>query len=382
MTPSPQAESARDAHLFGPGPKRILALDGGGVRGVVSLAFLERIEAAIEEATGKPTRLCDYFDLIGGTSTGAIIATGLALGYRALEIRKFYEKMAPRVFSRTFYRVAGFQSKFDSGRLRRELLEIIGQRTLDSHEILTGLALVMKRLDTGSAWVILNNPRSAFWNTPLDKSFKGNRHIPLVNLVRASAAAPHYFDPELIEIVEGEPPGLFVDGALTPHNNPALQLFLTVALPAFGLNWALSPKDLSIVSIGTGTYRPNFPADRARHASALGLAVAGLTAQIAENQQLVLTLMSWLGQTNQKWVINSEVGDLGPVSPPFGSLFRFQRYDVVLEQAWLRAHCGVAVGQERLAQLRHLDDATNVPELFALANAAAIGQVRASDWTS
>ena len=83
---------SRDAHLFGPGPKRILALDGGGVRGIISLAFLERIEALLAARAGRearrgggpaaPTfRLGDYFDLIGGTSTGSLIATGLALGF-------------------------------------------------------------------------------------------------------------------------------------------------------------------------------------------------------------------------------------------------------------------------------------------------------------
>jgi hypothetical protein len=41
--------SARDRHLFGPGPKRLLALDGGGVRGVITVAFLERIEAVLAE---------------------------------------------------------------------------------------------------------------------------------------------------------------------------------------------------------------------------------------------------------------------------------------------------------------------------------------------
>ena len=82
----------RDAHLFGPGPKRILALDGGGVRGIISLAFLERIEALLAARAGRearrgggpaapPFRLGDYFDLIGGTSTGSLIATGLALGF-------------------------------------------------------------------------------------------------------------------------------------------------------------------------------------------------------------------------------------------------------------------------------------------------------------
>jgi patatin-like phospholipase/acyl hydrolase len=72
--------AARDRHLFGAGPKRLLSLDGGGVRGVISVAFLERIEAILSAQAGENVRLGDWFDLIGGTSTGAIIATGLALG--------------------------------------------------------------------------------------------------------------------------------------------------------------------------------------------------------------------------------------------------------------------------------------------------------------
>ena len=78
----------RDRHLFGPGPKRILALDGGGVRGAITVAFLERIEEIFTKHYGKEVRLGDHFDLVGGTSTGAIIAGALALGYRAAEVRE------------------------------------------------------------------------------------------------------------------------------------------------------------------------------------------------------------------------------------------------------------------------------------------------------
>ena len=75
--------------LSAPGPKRILALDGGGVRGMITLAILERLEALLAEATGRTDgsfRLAHYFDLIGGTSTGSIIATGLAMGHSASEL--------------------------------------------------------------------------------------------------------------------------------------------------------------------------------------------------------------------------------------------------------------------------------------------------------
>ena len=63
----------RDDHLFGPGPKRILSLDGGGVRGLVTLGMLRRVETILRERMPAEKqdafRLCDYFDLIGGTST-------------------------------------------------------------------------------------------------------------------------------------------------------------------------------------------------------------------------------------------------------------------------------------------------------------------------
>jgi uncharacterized protein len=371
---------SRDGHLFGPGPKRILSLDGGGVRGIVALAFLERIEAVLAENAGRPVRLCDYFDLIGGTSTGAVIATGLALGFTASQIRSFYETMAYDVFRRPFYRVIGVQAKFDSARLRARLQTVLGDRTLDSTEVETGLAITTKRLDTGSSWVLLNNSRSDFWETPDNRSFQGNRYIRLVDLVRASAAAPHFFDPELIQIEPGAEPGLFVDGALTPHNNPALQFFLAVALPPFGLNWTLGPSNLTVVSIGAGSYRPRFTPKQSRRAGALGLAVASLAAQIADGQQLVLALMSWFGESRTAWVANSEVGDLGRVTPPFGNLFRFQRYDILLEAKWLAEHGAEALGPRDIAKLRRMDDPTNLPTLFALAERAAHEQVRPADW--
>jgi len=84
-------DNARNRHIFGHGPKRILAIDGGGVRGVISLTFLLRIEKILRERTNNPQlRLCDYFDLIGGTSTGAIIATGLALGFSVEHLISIY----------------------------------------------------------------------------------------------------------------------------------------------------------------------------------------------------------------------------------------------------------------------------------------------------
>ena len=79
-------------------------------------------------------------------------------------------------------------SKFDRRNLISELKGILGDRTLDSDDLRTGLGVVAKRLDTGSCWVIANNPRSKYWNTPSDRAFVGNRYYRLTNLIRASAA--------------------------------------------------------------------------------------------------------------------------------------------------------------------------------------------------
>jgi hypothetical protein len=110
-------------HLFGPGPKRILSLDGGGVRGAISVAFLERIEALLEERLDTKVRLGDWFDLVGGTSTGALIAGALALGFRTEQIKEFYLRLAPRAFQPTRWGIPLFQAKFNADGLRAEIFE-------------------------------------------------------------------------------------------------------------------------------------------------------------------------------------------------------------------------------------------------------------------
>jgi hypothetical protein len=368
----------RDLHLFGPGPKRILSLDGGGVRGVVALAYLERLEALLESQAGHPVRLCDAFDLIGGTSTGAIIATALALGHSAAEIRDFYFNMGPRVFRKHWARLPVWQAKFDAKGLRRELVAVVGDRTLDSEDLQTGLGVMLKRVDKGGAWVLANNPRAKYWETPQDRSFIGNRHYPLERIVRASTAAPSYFEPQELEIVEGEKPALFVDGGLTPHNDPALALFLVAVLPGHRIEWPLGADKLTIVSLGTGTYRPSFDREGLRNANSAAIAFSSLIQQISEAQALILTLMSWLGQGGAPWPINSEIGDLCDREPPFGGLFRFRRYDIRLEAEWLSKTLGVDAAERDIAAWRRFDNPDALHPVYALAQKAAALQMAES----
>ena len=101
-------------------------LDGGGIRGAISVAFLERIRDILSRQMKSEIRLGDYFDFVGGTSTGAIIAGALSLGYRTEQIKDFYIRLAPHAFKREVWRVPILQSKFDARGLRGQIEDIIG----------------------------------------------------------------------------------------------------------------------------------------------------------------------------------------------------------------------------------------------------------------
>lgn len=77
---------------------KILSIDGGGIRGVIPAKILCDLEEEAIKKDGPEARLCDYFDLVCGTSTGGIIAIGIALGMTAKEILNLYMKNATKIF--------------------------------------------------------------------------------------------------------------------------------------------------------------------------------------------------------------------------------------------------------------------------------------------
>jgi predicted acylesterase/phospholipase RssA len=401
----------RDRHLFGKGPKRLLSLDGGGIRGAISVAFLEKIEAVLSNQLKSDIRLGDYFDFVGGTSTGAIIAGALALGYRTAEIKDFYIRLAPHAFKREVWRIPILQSKFDARGLRGQIDAIIGERRLSSPDLITGLGVVTKRIDTGSPWVITNNPKSPYWDDAQD--YIGNKHYRLAALVRASTAAPHYFDPELINIAEGEPArkpavapgtldrikaalgrlglggkavldpktfGMFVDGGVSPSNNPSLTFFQIVTLKAFSICWPMGPDRLTVVSIGTGTHRPRLSLESLGFAGTPKLALHALMSLIKDTEIATLAQMQWFGECPAPWTINSEIGTLADDVLPGGKLFRFLRYDVRLERPWLNAELGINLGDRDVDRLRAMDDPATVHDLYEIGRLAAERQVKPEHW--
>ena len=163
----PYKLQTRDEHLANNGaPKRILALDGGGLRGILTVAILQKMEDLLRVRHGDSGdfRLCHYFDLIAGTSTGSIIAAALAKGWTVEQIRQKYMALGESVFEKSFLRQGLFRAKYDEAKLIDELKSVYGANTtLGSPELQTGLLVITKRLDTGSPWPVSNNPRGKYF---------------------------------------------------------------------------------------------------------------------------------------------------------------------------------------------------------------------------
>ena len=367
----------RDDHLFGPGPKRILSLDGGGVRGIVSLAFLERIEALLRaRAGGDPDlRLSDHFDLIGGTSTGAIVATGLALGLRASDLAKMYLDLSHRAFQGPPWHFGIIAPKFTSAGLLNEVKRQVGDETLGSARLKTGLAVVAKRIDSASPWVFHNNPRSRYYRPPADDpTATANRDLPLYEILRASTAAPTYYEPEFVTVAEGVE-GLFVDGGVSPYSNPALLLFMMATTRAYGYGWPTGLDKLSLISIGTGMTRPTDSAKDFAEMFSAHLAVKAMTSILTDCVWQAQAILQWLSQSPRPWVIDSEAGDLSDEMPLAAPLLGYQRYDLMLEEAWLAQELGERLTKEQLETLHAFDRPELVDRFYDLGRRAAERQI-------
>src|SRR6516162_2817916 len=126
------------------GPKKLLAIDGGGIRGVLALEVLQKIENLLKAKSGSPDfRLADYFDYIAGTSTGGIIAAGLAIGMSVEEILAFYQEAGGQMFVKANL-LRRLRYKFEDEPLGAQLRDVFApDTTLGSEKLRTLLLLVM-----------------------------------------------------------------------------------------------------------------------------------------------------------------------------------------------------------------------------------------------
>jgi len=237
--------------------KKILALDGGGIRGIITLEILAEIENLLRKKSENTEQfvLANYFDFVSGTSTGAIIAACISAGMSVKNITKFYEKSGEQMFDKAFV-LNRFRYKYDDDNLAVLLQDVMhkelkGDTTLGSKHLKTLLMMVMRNATTDSPWSIWNNPYAKYNDRSRDDC---NLNLPMWQLIRASTAAPTYFPPQVVKIGPKEDKEfIFVDGGITPYNNPAFQTFLMATIEPHKLQWATGEDKMLIVSVGTGT---------------------------------------------------------------------------------------------------------------------------------
>jgi uncharacterized protein len=325
-------------------PRKLLALDGGGIRGILTLEVLVKMEQLLAEATGEGEtfRLCDFFDYIGGTSTGAIIAAGLARGMSAGELLDFYQQTGPAMFDKAFI-LNRVKYLYRSEPLADELKKTFGEQTNLLPENLKCLLLVVTRnVTTDSPWPISSNPLAKY-NDP--SRADSNLKIPLWQLVRASTAAPVFFAPEVLQWDPHDPAKTFkfVDGGLTPYNNPAFLLWRMATQAPYMLNWKMGERNLLLVSVGTGA-APRLDAEVYSRDNVLEN-VANLPSALMYGAQVDQDInCRMVGRCVYGDTIDRELGDLipqdengnvVPLSQDMGRAFLYARYNADLSAPWL-----------------------------------------------
>ncbi|MGH7057221.1 MAG: patatin-like phospholipase family protein [Gammaproteobacteria bacterium] len=213
---------------------RILALDGGGIRGYLTALLLDRLE---KERPGFTAR----FDFIAGTSTGSIIALGLAAELPIATLVTLYERNAPRIFETTFrerLRDANglVGPRYSAHRLTAVLRNVFGDRRLG--ELSRPVLVPAFRLDDGRA-----DPTRRRWRPELFHNFPGGTGSP--SLLARSAALYSSTVPAIFAPTDG-----YVDGGVFAANPTLCAVMLTQDPAIDGDHSALA--DLRVLSVGTG----------------------------------------------------------------------------------------------------------------------------------
>ncbi len=358
IDPTPRAYEDRQRSTTS--PKRLLALDGGGVRGLLSLEILRELEVQLGRwYDDRDLRLADYFDYIGGTSTGAVLAAALAGGrHTAADLLDPYERLARSVFTgRLPHR---FRPLDQHEPLDDDLTLLLGDgRTLGDPELRSLLLLVFHDAERGSVWPLSNNTAAPYNRADRCLLDVPDRHLDLQlsELVRGSTAGPLHFAPAHLTIGSGEK--LFEDGGITPFNNPAMLMYVMATSPVHRLGWRSGADDLLIVSVGTGasTVEPTGPtAPPVADGSYLDALPSLLMAGSSAEQDMMCRL---IGRCRHGPTIEREPRT--PLRGDAGAAFTYVRYEADLTDDAL-AELGVLDASER-ARARMLDAVDEVATL-------------------
>nr|WP_299505256.1 patatin-like phospholipase family protein [uncultured Rhizobium sp.] len=249
--------------------KFILSIDGGGIRGAVPAAVLTVLEDKLK-TRGKTLPLYRYFDLIAGTSTGAIIAAGLTCPKpshpdqpvaNAAKLLELYRNKGPAIFDQSLFRKLAnlgglFDEHYDATALEKILIDMLGKST-EIAQALTKVLITAYDIHTRRAVFMTNadpeHERFYFWQA-----------------VRGSSAAPTYFEPALVEDLAAQSHGAvpsipMVDGGVFA-NDPAMAAYVEGSK----LGWRDKNEEMIFLSLGTGSANRKIPYQQAKNWGAGG----------------------------------------------------------------------------------------------------------------
>ena len=243
---------------------RVLAIDGGGIRGIIPSVVLTKVEALLQEASKNPeARICDYFDLVAGTSTGGIITAlclcpdkpgGTRPKYTANDMVKLYQEEGKKIFTRTQKtKTMDFFGLFNPIYGKKNLEQILEERFGETYlsQLLKPCLIPAYDIEHG---------KSTFFNKlSVDQGLE--KDVLLREAVRATSAAPTYFP-------VAKAPGseaTFIDGGLFA-NNPALCAFIEATkFPSRPMQ-----NEIMVLSLGTGARDANYAFKMAKGWGRLG----------------------------------------------------------------------------------------------------------------
>ncbi|MGD1698454.1 patatin-like phospholipase family protein [Dapis sp. BLCC M229] len=251
---------------------RILSLDGGGIRGVLSARLLKEVEDILAK---KGHKLHTYFDFVAGTSTGSILAAGIACQKSAQQMIELYEKQGKNIFLDSVRQQRKWRgiSQLFGDRIQQFLTKPWGIKVLyPNGDEDQGLAKVLKE-ELGDrklreieaphilipAYDVYSRNTTWFCNNSPDEDESWYDNIELWKICAASASAPTFFPPYKLPYYPDKNPDQnknqhlpHIDGGVSA-NNPAL---IAIAR-ALELNQELNLSNIAVLSIGTGkTTRP------------------------------------------------------------------------------------------------------------------------------
>jgi uncharacterized protein len=361
--------------------KRILSLDGGGLRVFFTLEVLERVEALVQRRLGSEHAvLADFFDLIAGSSTGAILGAFLAWGLSIAQIKTLYQGLAVKAFRPHRNPLQWLHNRYAADALSDLLRDFFveespeGRReaTLSSPLLRTIFLAVLRNASTGSTWPLCSHPALKFNAREIHDC---NLNMALWRIIRASAAAPTFFAPERIRTGEGT--FQFVDGGVTPYNNPALIAALMVTESCYNIGWPSGEDRLYVLSVGTGRTRVRYANEDNFWDLALPAVLSKtITALIEGSTQQQDFLCRVIGRCLHGPIIDSEVGKLmEPGQPAEGQLSQPRRFTYVRYNTDFSSPEFVPVLSKYGGDVP-MDLPSLIPALQALGQRYALGEVR------